>query len=429
MEHWITAVVIRAYGRLLVEGLPQAKDSVVVIGRLLEWFLSQSIGRCRLYLREPKGLWQQVNALYVLAEMSDLLAEPYNLQLNPQDRHSTITNLVMQHVMLNRIYQKPLNEKQSVTLMKVLPDLATLGNFVAEDPTDRCMFVVDVAADRPPDYTARAKNAKESMTVPRYVNVSRVMDTLSHDVADKHGVIRRLGPDIVDRIRALWSEAPTRRTDRTESSGTLEFSVGVYQAFAKVFDGVSPGAFMERYHKDWLKNPMHPMEVSRKGTEAIEHTGDLRDESVTGLAVVCDSGVERLENGELIIYQSADSKKFVLSVVRRIQFEGKSKYSFGLQNILHDPKPCVVQMINREGKASAGMPGFSAKLLGIDERPSVILFPRMGGSSAQAALRVFSENSVDMYKQKKTVLRTGFVVAVSYEPLTDDEMIEYEPNE
>ena len=416
LAHAINTLVVRGYARVLVDGLKREEDIVQVVGRMLEWMRAQSMRCYRLYLPQPKQLWRQINALHMYGESKEILGEYYTPCFESSKKRVSLLNLVLQHVFLNRLYQNPLNAKQSVLLANSLADLADMAKIKTHDVNEACTFVLDINSDKEPEYISQSVSVKQ----PRYVDVSLVTEIINHRKEDSLQIVKRLGPDLVDQIRQLWSAAPMRKETRYEATGSLDFFVGGYQAFSRVTDGLSLGTFMERYHQEWLDDPMNPVSVSRKSIDPIYYKGKLKDQSATGLALILNEEIDRLDNGELVAYRSPSSSKYTLSVVRRIEFQGKATYSLGMQNILHDPEPCIVQVMHSDGSSSGLMPAFKADLFGKDEATSVILFTNLRLSS-QFTLKVFHKNSVVLYKSKKTELVTGFVVAVTYEEVTDED--------
>ena len=392
--------------------------------------LSGNLLRCyQLYYPTPKGLWQELHQLYLLAEHYKILNEViedkstnYNLSIE----HCYLRTMLLSTARPNQLRQQEI--AQLSLAFNPWSRFCTLKT-LSEKPEP---FIVDLHNDEGALYSQWNKDSINS-TAPsslRYVQVSSLAKELtkilqSPDTRDAQERGIKMLPDTVIRhLIQSWSASTQRAFARTPTEGTLSLAFGLGATHHYISDGQDFSAMMlgdnikvlveeeENLFLFGSENRNYGFReelrsggdvwslkaVANTGLDSIEFKGmktnpannlkvetlvpvyecKLIDTSPGGYCIEWNGNAPaQLKTGEITAIKETSQQKWSIAVVRWIKKTSGTSARLGLELLAPYAEACGAKVIQKTGAATEYMRTIRLPELKAIGQASTLITPKL----------------------------------------------------
>jgi hypothetical protein len=334
----------------------------------------QLLEHYRIYREIDKSVWQQVHALYALAEQRGYAMDVVRDSLNKQTDSTTCCAAYAQILLTNLADPYRLMPRQLALLDRWLDKWGVRVTITATPPAGTSLSIigVDLASSEPP--VIGREDVK--LANPRYLDTDRLATTFRKRIKQlrKNEDPAALGlgedcvqPDCEALLTVLyqhWCESAPKRRNFTRRPGVDKAQVALGMAAIHFFVGgekpfKQPGEtekLSKREIEDLqffgrISDQTEKMNVSQLGF-GLE-TWQIQDEGALGFRLSRpDSGGMRISLKQLVAIRPADSSTYALGVIKWLVFPSKEGLNIGVRILPGAPLAIAVRPVSLMKDAS-----------------------------------------------------------------------------
>lgn len=211
------------------------RKSIALITHRALRYLGQRLLSCyQIYAPTPKGVWQEINALYLFAEKRDLLDKIVKDTQYREINRSSILDAFKQISLLALAKPTSLRQGEAEKLTVFLEKTCSHCT-ITESPTiDEAgnVYFINTNLDNPPQYAVKSDIAISSSN--RYLDPGDLIERLETENRSTHrhqsktiGTPYVLSIDLCRRVLSAFSSNPKRRYARIEKNTPVSVAIGI----------------------------------------------------------------------------------------------------------------------------------------------------------------------------------------------------------
>jgi hypothetical protein len=217
------------------DGHCDARSLALAAHRALRYLGEQILMSARLYTPYPQGIWQDIYAIYHIAERAAQLERAVKDPEVPATDPSCVRDSFVHNVLLALAAPQSLRQGEAERLADYL-GLAAARCPVRDtlpETEGQGIFYLDLAQDEPPEYS----HPEDVVISPtnRYLDMSPFIDGLRdqirhHDHTDRAGhdtAHRGLGEDLLQRLLGRFTAQPRRQFGRNKGVREVYVAIGL----------------------------------------------------------------------------------------------------------------------------------------------------------------------------------------------------------
>ena len=393
--------------------------------------LSENLLRCyQLYYPTPKGLWQELHQLYLLADHYKILSEV--VEDSSTNSKLSIEHCYLRTMLLSTARPNQLRQQEIAQLGQVFNIWSRLSKLKKPDEKPE-PFIVDLHSDEGARYSQWNKDAlNNTQSSIRYVHVSSLALELTHllknpEKRETQDISIKMLPDTVIRhLIQSWSASTQRAFARTATEGTLSLAFGLGAVHYYISEGQDFAAMLQGDNKNLLiqdeDNPFLNKGMGNRNygfrdeirsggdvwsLNAVSSTGDGGDIEFKSLnpeqadkaklatlipAYDCEiidtspggyciewkgNAPPQLKTGEIIAIKEGAQGNWSVGVVRWIKKLSGSSARLGLELLAPHAEACGAKVIQKSGGSTEYMRTIRLPELKAIGQASTLITPRL----------------------------------------------------
>lgn len=275
----------------------------------------------QLYTPRPAQLWNELHALYALAEAAQLHQQPVHDPLPHHEQLNTIQLTYVRLLLMATAHPNQLRQEEITTTYWALEELAPLARLLTftADQKDS-LYAVALDGNQPPQYKARlphgANNLRELATSQIVAALRTEKPPGGRHTRNRYGLL----PPLNDHLIRAWNVVSQRSFERRPARGQVELTVGLSNIHFHLAGQIPFKLFLNQTSgvDDDRGNPFNerPSAQREQPTDADDPWGDAFDAGRLQLAGshLSSSNIERAIKQQQDEYQG-EHPIYAVSVV------------------------------------------------------------------------------------------------------------------
>lgn len=447
-----SAIVAQSLQKAMLDGYIQSIASICQQNKIkpaVKDILAKSLHRAitgigllflrnyQLYTQTPKGLWQRLNALYLIAEFNDLLDVSVLDAMLDFSRATSVQAAYLRVLMLSTAKSNQLSQTD-VSLcyqtfeiwsqhIKTYPELT--GN-------DDNFFAVDLLSDEPPVYKSKLKD--ESQTAYLELDFGLLLGQLSKQSSEAAEVIgaanaikipKDFPVPLLEHLLNNWGNIAQRKQERKPAQIMADACMGLVDCHYFISGGQNFEDFVGQEGdtssvfgrvKNALPVGLTPLDAknanSANPTNKPSYKVSLQNVSTGGYCLLWKGEVpSRLQAGELIGIKEMGKRSWSLGVVRWIR-QLKQASQLGVQILASQARPYALARVYDMGGYSEYMRAIQLPPSKTNNLPSSLITAAIPFTD-QDKVRAFDGDLVTNLKLDRKLFSTGSMQQFSFRPM------------
>ena len=201
------------------------------IHRALRYLSEILLANYQIYVQYPEGLWSIIHALYALAEKFGLAGETITDTTLHTPDSSSINRIYKQILLLSLACPYRLRQNEILYVYNALLGWVESSQLLHADARGaRGLFVVDLAADKPPVYRALQDDQQDDRQL-RILDTTEMEQQMQQAAAQESSQTERSaglgGSGTMQRLMLAWGVMPKRRFSRHREDSQVKLVAGL----------------------------------------------------------------------------------------------------------------------------------------------------------------------------------------------------------
>lgn len=402
----------------------------------------------QLYTPVPNGVWQELHALYQLAELyerTEVLVADNRLEFVPamSPRQAYLRALLLACARPNQLRQQEV--QQTFDALELWASMAQMHHGTDESR----LFAIDPNDDIPPVYKNRlhpkVPEAVFELDLEELVNGLRRQLELKDDDSAIVRIPNNMPSQLIDHLCGCWTVLRQRAFERRLTQGELQVTVGMSNLHYHSANEIEFADFLSRHDGSAAKQEAANTEEAdpwansdsggafgalptmdfiedwdEDGEEEIQvapvHNIRIIDTSPGGYCLNWNvDSAEKLRAGDLIGVREAGRIKWAVAAVRWIRQSGGNT-QLGVQVIAPQAQATAVSMIHTTGEKSPYMRALKIKGLKSVNQPATVITDNLPFVE-YCKVRVRDEEGQGRWQLTKRLFATGSFSQFTYRVL------------
>lgn len=369
----------------------------------------QLLRNLQIYTPVSSQFWLELHTLYLLAEKTSLLRQPYADPLLKQQPATTIGQAYARVVLLWCTHANQLRQQEVSQIYEALESWSGLVQLAPGFNCDRNPFGVDLQGNRPPRYkshllrdgqpeTGMAHEVYELQVAPLLDVLRRIVDQ-GPSANDPITVPAGFSSRLIRHLLSAWGEEQQRYQPRKPAQNTLEIAVGLNCVHYHLADGQTFEEFLwegcqirrrtsKRFRLPGLgasydpwddafdaEKQQHPSYDHILKTDTVrteEPAADkhplyrirISDISPGGYGLTWEQDIPaQVKAGELMALREFGEAHWSLGIIRWVK-QHKGKSQLGIQLIAREAQAIAIQQLQKTGQDNVHMRGLISSRAG-----------------------------------------------------------------
>jgi len=211
---------------------PDLKLLTCVLHRAVKYEGQLLLRSYQIYVPFPRGIWKELNTIYLFAESYELLEQDVKDPLCTINANNTISTLYRKILLLSLAMPYRLRRGEIDKVCALLDRFIESSHIDSISPQSNpsALFLVDLAKDNPPGYLAMYKESDYRYC--RLINTSEMVININNEYQSKNtDLLNVITTDLLDRLLSTWSVMAKRGFSRiNKESAFAEVALGLSAA-------------------------------------------------------------------------------------------------------------------------------------------------------------------------------------------------------
>jgi len=211
---------------------PDLKLLTCVLHRAMNYEGQLLLRSYQIYAPFPRGIWKELNTIYLFAESYELLDQDVKDTLNKITSTSTINTVYRKILLLSLAMPYRLHRGEIDKVCALLDRFVEFSHIDSISPqaSPSALFIVDLAKDNPPGYLAMHKESDYRYC--RLINTSKMVININEEYqSESTDLLNIISSDLLDRLLSTWSVMAKRGFSRiSKESAFAEVALGLSAA-------------------------------------------------------------------------------------------------------------------------------------------------------------------------------------------------------
>jgi cyclic-di-GMP-binding protein len=221
-------VAVSDFGHTFKDSTEGADPRTLAIHRSITGLGLLLLRSYQLYTPRPAQLWNELHALYALAEEAQLHQHPIHDPLPHHEGLNTIQLTYVRLLLLACAHPNQLRQEEITTTYWALEELSPLARLMAFTPGQKdSLYAVALDGNQPPQYTSRlpggVHNLRELDTHQIVVALSAEKPPGGRTARNRYGLLLPLNEHLI----RSWNIVSQRSFERQPGRGQVELTVGL----------------------------------------------------------------------------------------------------------------------------------------------------------------------------------------------------------
>lgn len=435
-----------------------AKRLGLAVHRAISGMGLQLLRNSQIYTPVSNQFWQELYALYSVADAFSLLNKTYRDPLLKQLTKTSVDQTFQRVLLLACCHHSQLRQQEIETIYDALENWSSLSHLSALSEDSENRYGTDLNSHLAPRYKSQIKADEDSSKTPtalRELNLKPLLTSLqriTEQGANEHDPITipaNLSSRLLAHVMGAWGEEFRRYQPRKTSKNTLEIAVGLTNVHYHLcgqepFDHFlrescqARNPMSRQFRAQGLGADYDPWEgafdvdkESRGYTgKALDITDDspattesnkyplyqiqISDASTGGFGLTWHQQIPaQVKAGELVAVRDAETQHWNLGVIRWVK-QHKGMSQLGIQLIAQQAQAIAVQQLQKSGRDNVYMRGLISAKAGTRFNEKALItasYPfRMGNkarinqrgdtSTVQLSHLLHSSSSINLFRYR-----------------------------
>ncbi|GAA4652171.1 hypothetical protein GCM10023116_44550 [Kistimonas scapharcae] len=371
----------------------------------------------QLYSQLPNHFWLELHTLYRLANQYQLLSIKIHEPEAPKSPEMSIEDVYKRALLMARSRPNMLRQMELQQLSDTLKRWSGAASII-DDCVIETPFVVDIAANRGPDYPKDNETAIDDNL--RGLDTGNLINLLTDSLAQPNPADSTLTPPLPEHLTrhllSAWSHKTSRKYNRQPTEGQLSFVTGFTACHFYLSSQMPFDRFLTRTmgYTAILKNQTAMAKVDRDVWSHVDNgTGICGEAPITKSDTILFSGAtsksqktttrehtihqaslenmspegyclrltgvipSQVQSGELIAVHDKTSQQWTLASIRWLERINDNAVLLGIQLLTPGARPGAVSLLSKTREQSAFMRCFLLPAFRTTQNTESLILPRV----------------------------------------------------